>query len=310
MGLQEMREARHTPAVLFQNYLRCRKDNKIVCFFEGETDRYYYFNILDGLLKTKFLMFPCEGKDNLLKLLHLVENERKTTNRDINLMFFMDGDFLNKIKYAAEMEEFKNDLFILEAYSFENYYCSNSCINKILIREFGVKPESEILKSFIEALNKLKEEANPAFTILNKSFYILRELRNFDCKNISFDKLKAITYDLKNNEIVIEDLSYESVAEFYQVEEFNDEEIAKADKFFFNKDLYLYGRGHSQIKLIAYFFRQLYKKIKNNQIEIDGNKVRFSCKVDFGSEIVEHCAYAAEKPTELIDFIVLHSNFG
>lgn len=301
-----MREARRNPAVLFQNYLRSRKQNKYVCFFEGDTDRYYYFNILDELLKTNFLMFPCQGKDNLIKILELAENEKKETANNIHLMFFMDGDYSNKIKYQTTKEKYDSDFFILNAYSFENYYCSYDCVQKILIREFGIEQDSDVLLYFLDCFQMLEKEAKNSFTILNKSYYIIRELRKIDHKKVVFNKVDAIQYDETSNVIKIEDVSFESIVNAYDIEEFTLEEKDEAEEFFKDKNLNVFGRGHNQIKLLTYFFRQLYKNIKVGQLELNGQKLHFRCNVDFGREIIEHCAYAADKPKDLIGFIESH----
>ncbi len=306
MDVQEMRTARHSPAVLLQNYLQNRKNYKVACFFEGETDRYYYFNILDELLKTEFLFIPCYGKDNLIRILHLVENEKSETNSNIELMFFIDGDYKNKTVYAKEKKQYNQDLFILNAYSFENYYCSVTCIKKILIREFGLNANSEILAYLITEYVNISDIAKNSLAILNKCFYIIKEIRKNNYTQINFDTLNAITYNSQANKIEANKLSFFNVAQFYKIEKFNEAEINEAEIFFNNKDLSYYGRGHTQIKLISYFFCYLYKKIKDGKLEFNGKKVKISCKVDFGKEIVEHCAYAAERPNDLIQFISKH----
>ena len=141
---------------------------------------------------------------------------------------------------------------------------------------------------------------------LNKSYYIIRELREIDHRNLLFNKVDAIRYDEANNDISIEDVSFESIVNAYHIEEFTSEEKDKAEEFFKDKNLSVFGRGHNQIKLPTYFFRQLYKNIKIGQLELNGQKLHFRCNVDFGREIIEHCAYAAEKPKDLIDFIESH----
>lgn len=306
MTVHEMKEARGRPTVLFHKYLNSRKDNKFICFWEGDTDRYYYINIIADVLKEKFLTFPCMGKDNLLKLMELTENEKKETNKNIELMFIMDGDYLNKEKYKNEQTKYLPDFHILNVYSFENYYCSLNCIRKILIREFGVEQDSDVLLELMNDFNNLVEASKSAFKVLNKCFYIIRELRNIDHKVVKFDNLEAVRYQSKTNEIEVEKLTFQSIAETYDLDDFSDDELSCAADFFDKKEMNLVGRGHNQIKLVSYFFQQLYKKNKENKLVIRGKNIKLSCKVDIGKEIVEHCSYAADKPDDLIKFIDVH----
>ncbi len=118
MDVQEMRTARHSPAVLLQNYLQNRKNYKVACFFEGETDRYYYFNILDELLKTEFLFIPCYGKD------------KQRLKKDKKLFIKLKQIFITDIMSMKGFDEFSE----LEEYI---NFCE-PVIQKIVFKDFDV----------------------------------------------------------------------------------------------------------------------------------------------------------------------------
>jgi hypothetical protein len=306
MDLQMMREARDSYTVTLMNYLKNVNKTCLMCFFEGKDDRYYYVNLIDRILNEKFVSIACCGKDNLIYVLQLIEEDRSKEKHNLRVMFFLDGDFSNKIKYNKILKKYSEDLYILDAYSFENFYCSLQCFEKIMVREFGIDYGSEALDVFKREYQDLIINSENTFKILNNCFYIIREIRYQTSKQVNFDKLDAVKFNQKNVSVDIVNYSYDSIANHYNLTQFTNDEIAQAEAFFKDKQLEKFGRGHNQIQLVYCYFKKFYKLNKDKKLKVNNETVQYSCHIDIGNEIIEHCEYAAEKPKDLIRFIEAH----
>ncbi len=307
MTVQEMRSARDTHTAIFLKYLNKVNKVRLFCFFEGQEDRYYYVNEINLILNEKFIWLGCDGKSNLSKALVLIEKDKETNKRNIQLMFFMDGDFNNKEEFAELLTNYSTDLYILEAYSFENFYCTKECFEKILEREFGVENLSDDMLEFTQDYQNLIDKTKNFYETLNNSFYIIRQIRKIDYRSLNFNEMNIVSYQQDTKSIEINNsLSYESIANHYGLPHFNETEIRQAEEFFKDKELERYGRGHNQIKLLICYLRCFYKNNKDGNLKVKGKTVRYSCKTDVSFDLIEHCSYAAEKPQDLICFIRRH----
>ena len=194
-------------------------------------------------------------------------------------------------------------MFVLDSYSFENYYCTIEAFKKIFFREFGVGYNSEEMNYFSKEYLTWCKKLEPNYLIINQCFYIMRLMRK---KDVSLDKIlkrHLMSYDQATGILTVNSISYEDVATLLGVETFTQEEIEEAASFFVDKDLIYYGRGHNQIWVTEAFLKSLYRKNALHKLRIGEKMIRFNCHRDVSDEIVAHCEYAAEKPEALINFI-------
>ena len=295
MEVQEMRNARIAPAVIYSEYLKKVRNYEKVCFVEGDDDRLYY----NELIGCNSLYICCNGKENLIKLLQLIVENHKSINKKTRIMFFMDGDYDNKIFYKDIYKENKKYLYILDEYSIENLYLTTNSIGDILKREFGMNVEDEDYIKEIQRYKNLILDTVEQFKNINYAFYIVRQIRrNAEVCFTGVSKSKVFSYIQKDNTICKKNLRLSDMANILKVEDFSDDEKQLALEFFNSKDLMRYGRGHNNIWIMEMFLHDLYLRNKRKKL----SKV-YSCSFEFSNCIISHCAYAAEKPKSLLSFI-------
>ena len=300
MDVQEMKNARLSHTVIYAEYLKKANNYKKVCFVEGEDDRLYYSEQTRALFEEEVLFICCKGKDNLIKLLQLItENKSKTKT---SLMFLMDCDYDNKTLYKKIYRKNKKHLYILEVYSIENLYLSNNCMEKILKREYGMTAEDEDFQKEIKRYNQLILDTQDQFKNMNYAFYIVREVRgDLDVRFSGITKSKIFSYVQSNHIIRKQSLSLSDIANALKIEDFSEDEKRLASDFFKEKNLMKCGRGHNHIWIMEIFLHDLYLRNKDKKL----SKI-YTCNVDCSNFIISHCAYAADKPESLISFIRKH----
>lgn len=156
VGAKVKAEAKTSLVFLLENYEKAK--HCIICFFEGEDDRYYYtsqFNIIDR--KVVCIPHCCGGKEQVLKARDTVNNYIQKTAKKIHVAFFIDKDFdeNNFVDYPL------TPLFVTPCYAIENLYVTISCFKKILNNHFGIhqihKDYNTILNDFEIAINVFHE---------------------------------------------------------------------------------------------------------------------------------------------------------
>uniref|UniRef100_UPI004028ED4C DUF4435 domain-containing protein n=1 Tax=Prevotella sp. TaxID=59823 RepID=UPI004028ED4C len=120
-------------AVCKQKYLLKKNQGKIICFVEGKYDSDYYLDKFRNHLGDGFEIIVCSNKKNVLKA---YSEFYDSDHKKVKMGFFTDNDF---------DEDLNNPLiFVTDRYSIENYYCSISALNNILLYGLKIQNNSEV----------------------------------------------------------------------------------------------------------------------------------------------------------------------
>lgn len=120
-------------AVCKQKYLLKKNQGKIICFVEGKYDSDYYLDKFRNHLGDSFEIIVCSNKKNVLKA---YSEFYEADHEKVKMGFFTDHDF---------DEELANPLiFVTDRYSIENYYCSISALNNILLYGLKIQNNNEV----------------------------------------------------------------------------------------------------------------------------------------------------------------------
>jgi hypothetical protein len=141
-GLQNMRDARRSPAVLKTRLasLRSSSLNLPILGFEGDDDKIIYKAWINRVSdQFSYLTFACGGKDQLLKLRAMLLQDK--TGLANGVYFFVDRDFDDLRGHPPGV-----DIFVTERYSVENYLVDPIVVDQILDLEFHCH-ESLVLRA-------------------------------------------------------------------------------------------------------------------------------------------------------------------
>lgn len=145
MSVQEMREARKKPVVVFTKFAqnKDRYESGFFCFYEGEDNKYYEPRIEEyaDIPYTNIVSFDCGGKDGVLEVRELIK--KKSEYKSVKKAFFIDKDY-----FATEIED--DELFETPCYSVENFYTSRSAFERVLKRGFGINIHEEDFSKCVE----------------------------------------------------------------------------------------------------------------------------------------------------------------
>ena len=118
---------------IFQSYVTQKSEYGIFLFFEGKDDYKYYcqrVTMYSGENKPK--IFNCEGKNNVLNLEKMIFEQ--TTKKDKKTLYFVDSDY-------DENNNIRKSIYVTTPYSIENYYITDSALERILQGMLGFSEE-------------------------------------------------------------------------------------------------------------------------------------------------------------------------
>lgn len=117
----------------YHNYMLKKNGKTLFCFTEGKHDSDYYLDKVRCIYGDDFLILDSHGKGKV------IDNYNKIFPKDkdkVKLAFFIDRDF--------DLPLANSDIFETDCYSIENYYCSPSAFERILIYGMKIKKQDEI----------------------------------------------------------------------------------------------------------------------------------------------------------------------
>ena len=166
-----MREKKEDAIVGYTDFIRVysKKKKYFYCFFEAKDDEIYYSPII-GHTKPNHLFetFTCNNKDGVLKVYHLIKNNR--TYKKAKTGFFIDRDF-DKLKNNPEIYE-------TPFYSIENFYVGVQSLKEILYQQFGIARGSADFILCTDLYRKLQSKFHDKVLNLNAWLACYADIRN------------------------------------------------------------------------------------------------------------------------------------
>ncbi|MDO5690684.1 MAG: DUF4435 domain-containing protein [Tissierellia bacterium] len=155
---------------IFQSFITLRNKTEIFLFFEGKDDFKYYISRLSPYTNNKDIkVFICKCKHNVIIMNEMI-NEQTINKPQNKLLFFVDSDY-------DENANVPDDIYVTSSYSIENYYFTDSAINRMLIGIIGYSSEnSDDNRDFDKVFNLLKTKRREVIeeVIYSNAWYLLQ----------------------------------------------------------------------------------------------------------------------------------------
>lgn len=316
--IEERRNARKSYRVFYMQFVKGFDVNnpKLFCFFEGKEDPKYYnarirTKVLDefrqSIIKVETEYIICEGKNNVLKIAELVDNNDEYNNfKNTWTMFFVDKDCDN----VEDLK--KNNVYVTPCYSIENLYLSTNTFDDILKCEFSLNtPETidnfntakRIYEETLEQFNDVMEEFNAYLYVQRKrqaqdpSFRMdLKDIKNLD----DFCEINLGT----GNRVIKKDYMSELKRRFPHLRQITQNELEEQKIFFRTVSKTKIFRG----KYLILFLRKVLEKLKTEMVKreslIFSTRVRVSLIMPEDiSNIISQLSQYAETPNCLHEFL-------
>lgn len=258
--IESLRKARQSTSVQFMDFIKAVSRNRsiLVCFFEGEDEKYFSIRLNTLLPEVKWTGVNCGGKSNVISLRDKIRSH--TQYKESLVAFFIDNDF------GDDVVNNKEDFYITSCYSIENLYTSVETFENIITAEFGMSEfcsesdDFEIAKSIFR--NRLAEFCNVMlpFNIWIKAHRIIEKSTDDKSKKLNLNNLK------------IEDLASINLLEISSVYDCEDvsalfpnsftitaEQYADSEAYFNQQERGLdeFLRGKQQLEFLRVLLTQL-----------------------------------------------------
>jgi len=281
--ITEMRSNRRTAHVAYIEFtIAYSKDtNTAYCFFEGGEDKRYYGTRIKIKYNVDYEDFDCGGKDNVKKVIDLIELHYK----DANILFFMDKDFSNDIT--------NDNIYITPCYSIENFYTNQQVLEEILADEFNMKKTENDFNLSIQLFNNLQNKFHDQLLILNawlacqydvkvaqgiKTFLSIDDnVKKYFTDIVKSDLQEISNYDDLNDIDTIQNILFPEAPKI-------DTEVLenKIKEFQESNNFTCIYRGKFELKFFVEFLRKLTEELNKKNSEIFEKKRK--CKLQFQLE--------------------------
>lgn len=161
-------------SVAFNNFMKAFKENqqRFFLFLEGNDDIDYYqisFDSILGIEEENWKDIICHGRDKVIKLIATLTNHKNDYYRNSFYYGFIDKDY-NEISE----NNFKERIYITPYYSIENFYLTESFLEKILIRKFYLPKNDDENKDFHFCIDLFKNRITSFIESIKEIDLILR----------------------------------------------------------------------------------------------------------------------------------------
>ena len=293
--LESLRRARKSTSVQFMNFMKAVSGNRsiLVCFFEGEDEKYFSIRLDTLLPQVKWTGINCGGKSSVISLRDIIRSH--ADYKESFAAFFIDNDF------GDDTVDNKNDFYITSCYSIENLYASAETFEKIITAEFGMSEfcsessDFEIAKSiFNDRLEEFCQALLP-FNIWIKAHRIIEKSTDDKSKQLNLNNLKI-------QDLVEIDLS--SVSTVYDCEDVSAlfsnsftvdiEQYSESETYFDKqeKGLELFLRGKQQLEFLRVLLTQLRDECSKKDSTIFSKKRRVTLQLSKANTLSELSQYA------------------
>jgi len=130
--LESLRKARKSTSVQFMDFIKAvsRDRTILVCFFEGEDEKYFSIRLNTILSSVKWTGVNCGGKGNVISLRDTIRSHSQY--KESFVAFFIDNDF------GDDTVENEEDFYVTSCYSIENLYTKVETFENIIKAKFGM----------------------------------------------------------------------------------------------------------------------------------------------------------------------------
>ncbi len=192
LTVESMKNDSKNYPVKFMEFTRIftKKPECLICFFEGEDDKYYGFRIKE-ILGIEWKGIDCGGKQRVISLFRILANHSHEPYRKAKTAFFVDRDF-----DGPQPPEIRSEVYETPCHSIENFYTTSECFMRIIEIGFKIKEfeneENEkeslfekCLRLFVETQKQFHDAVSP----LNAWMFLVRKQNAYQQTKTYFDKI-------------------------------------------------------------------------------------------------------------------------
>jgi len=291
--IDKLRKARSSESVYFMDFMKAVSKHRdiLVCFFEGEDEKYFSVRLNMIRPQTKWTGINCSGKVNVLSLKEKILSHDKYKNSFV--AFFVDMDFDDD-----EVEEHPN-LYITPCYSVENIYADIESYKNILSAEFGMTEFCSQSNDFEKAVSLFETRFDEFFNvILPFNIWIkahrkleksgLKGIGKLNLKNIKIENLVNITlekvtpvYDCENIGRLFPDSSLITA-----------ENYSEAEGYFEAENIGTLLRGKQQLEFLRVFLTKLRDERSKKENSIFSKRTSIKLQLSKANLLSELSQYA------------------
>jgi len=318
---EKLKKARLDPPVVSQEfrniYIKHKKEDKLndyfYCFYEGQDDSKYYNHRIEGFCEREVSHLSTDGKENLIKVCQILER-RKNTYKNSQLLFFIDKDYDEFIKYE-DLDKLRNisNLYITPSYSIENFYTTQKVFERIIKSEFHLTEIDVNFEKLVELFLERQKEFHEIILDVNvwiatqNYFLYTKEKRNIPYNQLSLDKILKISLEKiesKHYNIVTFLENKFSKSFLIENEEINNK-FQELKTLFSESNFQIIFRGKFEIDFLNKFLKLLVEKANQKDGKgldfIDINE-KIKIKLTLNDTIANLTQYA-DTPSCLKEFV-------
>lgn len=249
--------------------------NVLANFVEGQDYSYYIGRIENksGYKIDDILCFPCNGRTEVEKVRFMLSNPTLRISSDIKLLFYADRDY--------DIKEKNEDIFYTDYYSVENFYCSETVLNRILNKVFNINKFMSDYNICIDLYKEKLKIYRDTIKRVNAFCYCVRKkeyensLDRCEFGSIRFKRfVEDDNFDnFKMKSLSIEDLNKIFKPEIKIIESELDDALCLIDETKY--------RGKWELGFLCWFLNELKGCINEGTHNLEKNK---RIRLDFNSQ--------------------------
>ncbi|MBD2296274.1 DUF4435 domain-containing protein [Anabaena sphaerica FACHB-251] len=294
MSVDKLREARRTPASVFMQFTRQYKEyeSALYCFFEGEDDKYYGIRIDNIARPTKDIYANCGGKEGVLGVYKLINNNESYSK--VRAAYFIDRDFDESIKNTQI-----TGVYETSCYSIENFYTSINSFCKILRTEFKLAESEDDFNNCKNLYTQLQKEFHDAVELLNIWIACQRE-KQAKLNLAGFNISDFVVIDLDNIKInyTIDTL----YTRFPKAIAVTQEEIDLKKSDLCSQERQKSFRGKFEIGFLCKFIQKLIEEANKGNPKYFTKRISITLNVN-PKTIISDLSQYADTPDCLVDYL-------
>jgi len=288
--------SRNVTSVKFMKFIKIHARNPVavVCFFEGEDQKYYGVRIDLAKPNFQYECVDCGGKSQVIQLFELISNHDQY--KTARAAYFVDRDF--DMPLSADK---RHSIYETPCYSVENLYCNTDVVRRILNAELKIDEDGDedlLYRKCFGMFVKLQKEFHTAIRPVNAYIKAHRHLEAaggvsaLNLNNLSLDKLVLIKLDS-----VVSIYDAKSLPSLFSTTaSVSNDDITTADITFSDDDLVNVLRGKYEIEFVRQFFVKLRDESRQGNSEFHSLNGRIRLQLSKTNLISELSQYASTPP--------------
>jgi len=250
------------------------KPRCLICFFEGDDEKYYGIRIRENLKETDYEGIVCDGKSGVIALFKMLEKHTHIPYQTARKAFFTDRDF-----DAPLPADIRRKVYETPCYSIENCYTSIECFKRILKAGFKISEFDEndlpVFNKCVLLYTETQKQFHDAISHLNAWMMLVRlkgHSKKLSFKNIKIETLIKINLD----QVFIKQPTLNYLNRLFLTHGISESEMTRQADSFHPQDRRKIFRGKFEIEFLIGFLTKLKEDLCNDSPKHFPQKIKIS----------------------------------